>query len=56
MIDFMDEIVDSVGALTEVIVYILQMLLIGMLKGVILLTTPIWVLPYMFFKDISSGK
>ena len=60
MIKFMDEITEALtGAIkqyTECAAYILGLLA----KAFILITTPVWILPYMFIRDIlrdnNGGK
>lgn len=57
MIKFMDEITEALtGALKayiewagEIVIYILGLLI----KGIILLSTPVWILPYMLIRDIQ---
>lgn len=51
MFDLMDEIVDRVAELPETMADIAQTVLLALLKGIIILTTPMWILPYMMIKQ-----
>lgn len=60
MIKFMDEITEAVeefaNAGAEILIFVLGVLA----KIAILLTTPVWILPYMFIRDMlrdnNGGK
>lgn len=57
MIEFMDDIAEAVKEFTtETVQEVAAWILITAVKGVILLTTPAWILPYMFLRDIMRDR
>ncbi len=51
MLDLMDEIVERVEELPETMADIVQTVLLAILRGLIILTTPIWIIPYVIAKQ-----
>ena len=56
MLDFMDGIVESVEEMVEAAAELAASLLVVLAKWVIVLTTPVWILPYKVFRDRNGGK
>lgn len=56
MIEFMDEIVEAVEAFANGVTDTAAALLIMAVKCVILITTPVWILPYKLLKDNNGGR
>lgn len=60
MIKFMDEITEAIKQYTECVAEIAVYILGLLAKAFILITTPVWILPYMFIRDIlrdnNGGK
>lgn len=51
MLDLMDEIVERVEELPETMADIAQTVLLAILRGLIILATPIWIIPYVIAKQ-----
>lgn len=51
MLDFMDEIVERVEELPETMADIVQTVLLAILRGLVILATPIWITPYVIAKQ-----
>lgn len=51
MLDLMDEIVERVEELPETMADIVQTVLLAILRGLIILATPIWIIPYVIAKQ-----
>lgn len=56
MLDFMDDIVESVEEFARAAVAVAIWLLITTVKAAILLTAPVWILPYKLLRDRNGGK
>lgn len=56
MLDFMDGIVEAVEEFAETAAGLAAWLLEILVKWVILLTTPAWILPYKLLRDRNGGK
>lgn len=56
MLDFMDGIVEAVEEFAETAAGLVAWLLEILVKWVILLTTPVWILPYKLLRDRNGGK
>lgn len=56
MLDFMDDIVESVEEFARAAVAVAIWLLIITVKAAILITAPVWILPYKVLRDRNGGK
>lgn len=56
MLDFMDDIVESVEEFAGAAVVFAIWLLITTVKAAILITAPVWILPYKLLRDRNGGK
>lgn len=56
MFEYMDEIVESLKGFTESAAKYGAEILLFFIKAIILITTPIWVLPYMILRDRNGGE
>lgn len=56
MFDFMDEVVNAVEEFAKAAVELAAFLLVVLAKWVIVLTTPVWILPYKVLRDRNGGK
>ena len=56
MLDFMDDIVESVEEFARAATAVAIWLLITTVKAAILLTAPVWILPYKLLRDRNGGK
>lgn len=56
MLDFMDDIVESVEEFARETVAVTIWLLITTVKAAILITAPVWILPYKLLRDRNGGK
>ncbi len=56
MLDFMDDIVESVEEFARAAVAVAIWLLITTVKAAILITAPVWILPYKLLRDRNGGK
>lgn len=56
MLDFMDDIVESVEEFARALTAVAIWLLITTVKAAILLTAPVWILPYKLLRDRNGGK
>lgn len=56
MLDFMDEVVNAVEEFGEAAVEYAANLLVGLAKAVIVITAPVWILPYILLRDRNGGK
>lgn len=56
MLDFMDDIVESVEEFARETVAVAIWLLITTVKAAILITAPVWILPYKLIRDRNGGK
>lgn len=56
MLDFMDDIVESVEEFARTAVEVAIWLLITTVKAAILITAPVWILPYKLLRDRNGGK
>lgn len=56
MLDFMDDIVESVEEFVRAAAAVAIWLLITTVKAAILLTAPVWILPYKLLRDRNGGK
>lgn len=56
MLDFMDDIVESVEEFARAAVAVAIWLLIATVKAAILITAPVWILPYKLLRDRNGGK
>ncbi len=56
MIDFMDGIVEAVEEFAGAAAEIAIMVLVILGKAAILITAPVWVLPYKILRDRNGGK
>lgn len=56
MLDFMDDIVESVEEFARAAAAVAIWLLITTVKAAILLTAPVWILPYKLIRDRNGGK
>lgn len=55
MLDFMDEVVNTVEEFGEAAVEQAANLLVGLAKAVIVITAPVWILPYILLRDRNGG-
>lgn len=56
MLDFMDGIVEAVEEFTGAAAEIAIMVLVILGKAAILITSPVWILPYKILRDRNGGK
>lgn len=56
MLDFMDGIVEAVEEFAETAAELAAWILVILVKWVILLTAPVWILPYKLLRDRNGGK
>ena len=56
MFEFMDEIVEGIEQIAEVIKEGIVYIIVLTLKAVILITTPVWIIPYKMLKDKKGKK
>ena len=56
MFEYMDEIVESLQGFAESAGEWVAATLVFFIKAGILITTPIWVLPYVILRDRNGGK
>lgn len=56
MLDFMDGIVEGVEEFAETAAEIAAFLLVVLIKWVIVITTPVWILPYKMLRGRNGGK
>ena len=56
MLDFMDGIVEAVEEFAETAAELAAWILVILVKWVILLTTPVWILTYKLLRDRNGGK
>lgn len=56
MLDFMDDIVENVEEFARAAVAVAIWLLIKTVKAAILITAPVWILPYKLLRDRNGGK
>lgn len=56
MFEYMDEIIESLKGFAENAVEYGAEILLFFIKAIILITTPIWVLPYVILRDRNGGK
>ena len=56
MLDFMDGIVETVEEFAESAAELTAFFLAVLAKRVIVLTTPVWILPYKLLRDRNGGK
>ena len=56
MFEYMDEIVESLKGFTESAAEYGAEILLFFIKAVILITTPIWILPYVILRDRNGGE
>lgn len=56
MLDFMDDIVESVEEFARAAVAVVTWFIITAIKGAILITAPVWILPYKLLRDRNGGK
>lgn len=56
MLDFMDGIVEDVEEFAETAAELAAWILVILVKWVILLTAPVWILPYKLLRDRNGGK
>lgn len=56
MFDFMDDIVESVEEFARAAVAVAIWFIITAVKGAILITAPVWILPYKLLRDRNGGK
>lgn len=56
MIDFMDEIVEAVEEFANASVENMIIILGVVAKGAILITAPVWILPYKLIRDIMQDN
>ena len=56
MLDFMDGIVEGVEEFAEGAAEFAAFVLVVLAKWVILLTAPVWILPYKLLRDRKGGK
>ena len=56
MLDCMDDIVESIEEFARAAVAVAIWLLITTVKAAILVTAPVWILPYKLLRDRNGGK
>lgn len=56
MFEYMDEIVESLQGFWESVEEWAAAILLFFIKAAILITTPIWILPYVILRDRNGGK
>lgn len=55
MLDFMDEVVDAVEEFGKEIIEVAALILLWLIKAVIVITAPVWILPYILIRDRNGG-
>lgn len=56
MFEYMDEIVEGLQGFWESVEEWAEAILLFFIKATILITTPIWILPYVILRDRNGGK
>lgn len=56
MLDFMDEVVCAVEEFGKEIIEVAALILLWLIKAVIVITAPVWILPYILIRDRNGGK